>query len=136
MWTIPLISAICFLIGGQWWKPARWLMGIPITVIGVFHLHYWAILAIPAYWIATSAFPYGEKSWLNFLGEYGKWLVVGLVLGACSFVLLPLWLGVLQSLLSAVSFGLLHWLDEKNIVKNPFQELLRGFCGTILFLFV
>jgi len=124
-----------YLVGGQWWKPTRWFMGIPIAIVGTFYHQYWAVMAIPAYWIATSAFPYGDKSWLNFLGQYGKFFVSGLALGLCSFVLLPLWLAVLQSLFSGIAFVLLHYLDEKGIVKNPFQELLRGFLGTVLYSF-
>ena len=130
---IPFVSTLLYWLGGQRNKWYRWLMGIPIAIIGIFTYHYWAIFAIPTYWVATSAFPYGEKSWLNFLGEYGKFFVVGLVLGSCSFILLPFGLALLQSLLSGISFLILKILDDKDIVKNPYQELLRGFFGTIIY---
>lgn len=138
---IPIIAALLYRAGGadQWkWCPLnqhwwRWLMGV---AIGLCEWHGWLNygFTIGAYFIATNAFPYGEKSWLNFLGEYGKFAVAGLAVGLCSFVLLPLWLAVLQSLLSALSFVLLHYLDKKDVIKNPWQELLRGFMGTILFI--
>lgn len=134
MWAIPIISAILYLIGGQIWKPARWLMGIPIAIVGVYHQCFWAILAIPAYWVATSAFPYGEKSWLNFLGERGKFFVAGLVFGLCSFTYLSLPFALSQSILSAVSFLILKILDDKDMLKNPWQELLRGLLGTICYI--
>jgi len=136
MWAIPFISGACYLIGGQWWKPARWFMGVPIGLIGFFAGHgLISLLSILTYWIATSCFPYGDSSWLNFLGEWGKWAICGLVLGLASIVVLgPLW-GTIQGIVGAISFVILHWLDEKNIVKNPLQEILRGFIGTSLFLF-
>ena len=89
-----------------------------------------ALLAIPAYFIATNT-PYGEKSWLNFLGEYGKFALAGLLLGSCSFILLPFGLAVFQSVLSAISFLVIKILDEKDIIKNPYVEFLRGFFATI-----
>ena len=106
-------------------------MGIPIAILC------WgswiSLLAIPAYWIATSAFPYGEKSWLNFLGERGKFFAVGLALGLCSFIVLPFGLALSQSLLSGISFVAVKVLDDKDILKNPWVELARGFLGTILY---
>ena len=135
MILIPFISGVCFLIGGQWWKPARWLMGIPIAIIGVFHLHYWSILCVPTFWVATSCFPYGDSSWLNIFGEYGKWAACGFVFGLASIPILGIFFGVMQGIVGAIAFTGLHWLDERNIVKNPFQELLRGFVGTVLFFF-
>ena len=134
MWSIPFIAAACYLIGGQWWKPARWFMGVPIASIALINGYPWyCMLAIPAYWIATSAFPYGEKSWLNFLGEYGKYAVVGFVLGLCSFCCCPFIFACFQSILSALFFTALHYLDEKDLLKNPWQELLRGFLGTVVY---
>lgn len=136
MYLIPIIAGVCYLIGGQWWKPARWLMGIPIAVVGISHYHYWAIMAIPAYWVATSAFPYGDGSWLNIFGEYGKWAVCGLAFGLASIVILNPIVAIIQAIVAALGFTLLHWLDEKNIVKNPYQEILRGMVGTCLFILV
>ena len=141
MILIPIISGALYLVGGQWWKPARWIMGIPIGVIGAFHIfstthhiHYWMILALPSYWVATSAFPYGDNSWLNIFGEWGKWAICGLALGLASIVVLNPILAILQGIVGAIGFVVLHWLDEKNIVKNPFQEILRGVIGTIVFI--
>ena len=132
MILLPFISAACYLIGGQWWKPARWLMGIPIGLIGLFSGHPYSLLAIPAYWIATSAFPYGDGSWLNIFGECGKWAICGFVFGLASAPVLGYW-SIAQAIVSGGGFVILHYLDEKDVVKNPFQELLRGFIGTILF---
>lgn len=132
MWMIPIISAVCFLIGGQWWKPARWLMGIPIFIIGTFYHCFWAILCIPTYWIATSCFPYGDSSWLNIFGEYGKWAICGLVFGLASIPILGV-LGIVNGFIAAICFMALHYLDEADIVKNPWQELLRGFLGSITY---
>jgi hypothetical protein len=135
MWIIPIIAGACYLIGGQWWKPGRWLMGIPIFFVAIFNgAPWWAIYAVVTYLIATNAFPYGEKSWLNFLGEYGKYIVCGIVFGLASAPILGYW-SIAQAILGGGGFGLLHYLDEKNIVKNPFQEILRGVVGTALFVF-
>ena len=107
-------------------------MGIPIAIIGICYLKFWAILCIPTYWIATSAFPYGDNSWLNIFGEYGKWFVCGFVFGIASAPILGYW-SVVQAIISGCGFVILHWLDDKGIVKNPFQEILRGVIGTIVF---
>ena len=133
MFLIPFISAYLYLAGGQWNKRYRWLMGVPIAIIGVCCHQYWAVLAIPAYWIATSAFPYGENSWLNFLGEYGKFIVCGVVFGACSFTMLHWYLGVLQMVVAGLCWWFIKVLDEQGIIGNPYVELLRGFTGTMIY---
>lgn len=146
MWLIPIISGLSYALGGDGRIPYlfipganaklwRWLMGIPIAIIGVLHLHFWAILAIPAYLIATNVFVYGENSWLNFLGEWGKFFVAGFVLGSCSFILLPFGLALSQSILSGISFLVIKYFDDKGVIGNPFVEFLRGLSGTILLIF-
>ena len=136
MILIPFAAGLFYWLGGQVNKWFRWGMGLPIALIGFLTGHSWvSFMAIPAYWFATSAFPYGEKSWLNFLGEYGKFFVVGLALGACSFILLSWPLAVLQTLLSGISFLVMKYLDDKDILKNPWQELLRGGIGCCLYIF-
>jgi len=143
-YVIPFVSAACYLIGGQWWKAARWFMGVPIWAFtaqwNLWHfIPYpsldWNILAIPAYWIATSAFSYGEKMWTYKL--FGPWVSMGIsgfALGLASLTLLPLHLALLQTAFALVSFLVLKWLDDTDRVKNPWQELLRGFTGTIMYL--
>ncbi len=137
MILVPFIASIMYLVGGQYWRAGRWFMGVPIFIVAIVTGHAWySIFLIPAFFIATNIFVYGEKSWLNFLGEWGKFFVSGLSLGACSFIVLPLWLAVLQSLVSGISFLVIKYLDDNGIVKNPFVELLRGACGTILYIFI
>ena len=138
---IPFICALLYRAGGtdQWqWckinqKLWRWLgIGLLIGILGCIVKHSFVpLLCIPAYYLATNI-PYGEKSWLNFLGEYGKFALAGLLLGSCSFILLPFGLAVLQSLLSTISFVVIKILDDKDIIKNPYVEFLRGFFATIL----
>ncbi len=130
---IPFISAILFLVGGQWWKPARWFMGVPIAIVGTMSHHYWAIMAIPAYWIATSAFPYGEKSWIK-LPEELKFLVCGLVFGLASITAINWYWALIQTAISGACWWFIKVLDDKEMVKNPWVELLRGFTGTVVYL--
>jgi hypothetical protein len=135
MIAIPFISALMYLAGGQGYKAARWLIGIPLASIGIIVTHsLWPVLCIPTYWIATSAFPYGENSWLNIFGDWGKWAICGLVFGLASIPILG-YLGILQGVVSSLAFVGLHYLDEKDILKNPWQEILRGFVGTSVFFF-
>lgn len=77
-------------------------------------------------------FKYGVKSWLNFLGEYGKFFVCGLALGAAPAYVLGLKWGILQTVIGGIGFVVIKYLDDKGIVKNPWVERLRGFVGTIL----
>ena len=144
MFLIPIIAGVLFRMGGtdQWkWcfinqKVWRWLgIGIFLGVTFAIIRHSWIpLLAIPSYAIAIQAAPYGEKSWLNFLGEYGKYAICGIAFGLASAPILGN-AGIAEAILSGCGFALLHWLDEKNIVKNPWQEVLRGVAGTILFVF-
>lgn len=139
---LAIISALLYRMGGtdQWkWCPIKqglWrsFIGIPIALVGCFSEQ----SLIPAICILTFWFqpPYGENSYLNFLGEWGKFAFCGLVFGLSS---LPLWLamnlwwvGLLQGIIGALAFFVLKVLDDKNIVKNPWVELGRGFFGTLL----
>jgi hypothetical protein len=105
---IPIVAAISFLVGGQWWKPARWFMGFPIGLLATISYVPWlwviigTIISTIAYWIATNAFNYGQNSWLNFLGEWGKFFVCGLVFGACSFIFLVWWVALIQTIVSGL----------------------------------
>lgn len=133
---IPFISSFCFRSGGvgkddsfcppfkpptpwanKWW---RWGMGLPIAIL----TQCW--LLIPAYFIATNVFVYGDKSWLNFLGRDLKWLTYGFVFGACSFFCLPFGYGLIQSLLGAVSFWALMSLSNKGLSMDWFGELTKN----------
>lgn len=134
----PIISSILYLVGGQWWKPARWFMGLPISLIYIWGK--WTmesliiiVLTTAAYWIATSAFPYGEDSWLNFLGEELKFVVCGIVFGIASFAILSITGMIFQAVISGLCFWFIKVLDDNDVIKNPWVELLRGFCGTVMY---
>lgn len=135
MFIIPFISAGLYLAGGQWNKWYRWGMGIPIALTGAVVGHSWIpLLCIPTYFIATNAFSYGDKMWTTKL--FGKWasmIISGVALGAASAPVLAWW-AIPQAIFGGLAFGLLKWLDDTNKLKNPWQELLRGFLGTAFFL--
>ena len=106
-------------------------MGIPI---GLLAWHGWIpfLTCAGAYLIATNLFGYGEKTpILKYLPKPLKFTVSGLIFGLASFPILGWW-ALAQAGVSALAFYILFLLDEANIVKNPWQELLRGFFGTIL----
>ena len=159
-WLIPIISAFCFRSGGvgrddrflpflnpptPWAnKIWRWGMGIPIALI----TKNW--LCIPAYFIATNVFSYGENSWLRKLtGRNLCWITFGGLVGACSFFVLPLSFAIIQTLLGIVSFWGLMWLSNTGIEFGPdganglikkwyldqgILETTFGFLGTIMYL--
>ena len=137
MWLIPIVSAICYLIGGQWLKLARWLIGLPIFIIAIVTGHSWtAIFAVLTYFLATNVFSYGDNMWTSKI--FGRWISMGLsglAYGAASIVVLGLFWGIIQGIVGMVSFLILKWLDDTDRLKNPWQELLRGFLGTVLFIF-
>lgn len=84
-----------------------------------------------AYFLATNLFGYGEKTpILKYLPKWLKFTVSGFIFGLASFPILGWW-SFLQAGISALAFYIIFVLDEKNIVKNPWVELLRGFFGTI-----
>ena len=146
MWIVPIIAGLSYGLGGDGRIPYlfisgfnaklwRWLMGIPIVVVGLLTGHgltsLWCILT---YYIATNI-PYGENSPLNFLGEYGKYIVCGIAFGLASAPILLYW-SIVQAIIGGIGFAILHWFDEMNIIKNPFQEIFRGIVGTIVFIFI
>ena len=137
MILIPFISSVLYLLGGQVNKWFRWLMGIPIAGIAFYHTHsIWMLLAIPAYFIATNAFSYGDKMiWTKL---FGKWVSMGLsgfMLGMASYFTLGLHMAIVQALVGMIAFLVLKWFDDYGDVHNPWQELGRGFFGTCLFIF-
>jgi len=144
MWYIPLIVGILWRAGGtdQWsWCPLkqklwRWFgVGIVVSLAGIITGHGWfSLWCILTYYGATNI-PYGERSPLRLLGGYFTFGICGLAAGAASIPVLGLWLGITQAIVSAIGFMVLYYLDESGIVKNPFQEILRGVVGTILFIF-
>lgn len=134
----PVISSACYLLGGQINKWFRWGMGIPIGVIGLLTGHgYMSILAVATYFIATNAFSYGEKMiWTKIFGKWVSMGLAGFMFGLASIVVLgPFW-GCLNAIISMISFLVLKYLDDTGRVKNPWQELLRGFTGTVLYMFL
>jgi hypothetical protein len=132
MIILPFLSGYLYLLGGQKWCWYRWGMGLPISLIALIFTHNpLNLLCIPTYYIATSAFPYGEKSWLNFLGEGGKFFVCGLAFGFASIPILG-FIGILQGIISGFAFLGIKILDNKDIIKNPWVEFLRGCLGSCL----
>lgn len=137
MFIIPLIAAFLFLVGGQWWKAGRWFMGVPIFFIAIFTGHAWySVFAVFTYWIATSAFSYGDKMWTSRI--FGRWvsmILSGVAFGLAAFPILGYW-AIAQAIVSGVGFGVLKYLDDTDRFKNPGQEVARGFIGTILLAFI
>lgn len=136
---IPIIAGLLFRAGGcdQWtWCPLnqklwRWLMGIPI---GLLYWEGWLDfgLTILAYLIATNLFGYGDKTpILKYLPKTWKFIVSGFMFGLASVFLLEWW-AIAQALVSAVAFYFIMKLDDEGSLKNPWVEIARGFCGTIM----
>ena len=142
---IPIICGILYRIGGtdQWeWCPInqklwRWLgIGIFIGIIYAIKLHSWIpLLSIIAYAFAIQIGQYGKSSWLNFLGEWGKFSACGLALGLASIVILGPIVGLIQGIVGVVSFLIIKFLDDNDIIKNPWVELARGGFGCIMYIF-
>lgn len=137
MILLPFISAGLYLLGGQVNKWFRWGMGIPIALITFFFYgHNWvSLLAIATYFIATNAFSYGDKMiWTKI---FGKWVSMGLsgfMFGLASFPIIGYW-AILNAVISCTAFLVLKYLDDTDKLKNPWQELLRGFLGTAILIF-
>lgn len=137
MILIPFVASACYLIGGQYLKIIRWLMGIPIFFIAIFNGASWySIFSVLTYFLATNVFSYGDNMWTSKL--FGRWIsmgISGLAFGLASIPILGLTWGVSQGIFSMFAFLVLKYLDDTDKLKNPFQELLRGFLGTFLFIF-
>lgn len=131
---IPILSALCFRLGGcgkddrlfpfmnpptpyanKWW---RWI-GIGI----VCGLLYWKgliplCLTLGSYFLVTNACPYGESSWLRkLLGRDGCWLAYGFLFGIASFALLG-WVSLLQALIGSGAFYGLMKLSNDGLVLD------------------
>jgi hypothetical protein len=140
---LPVLCGLMYRWGGadQWEqiKPfkqsiIRSLIGVPVGLtFMLIAQNEWPLLCVLTYFWQP---PYGEKSYLNFLGEYGKFAVCGFVFGISS---IPVWIGLghwwvglIQGIISALAYVIIKCLDDKNIVKNPWVERLRGYFGTCL----
>lgn len=116
-------------------------MGIPIGFLFTLGIVPWNIVLLTTvlcgitYYIATAVFKYGEKSWLNFLGEDGKFAACGLAFGLASIPALGFEFGLYQGLMSMMGFLAVKVLDDNEMIKNPWIERLRGFVGTMFFPF-
>ena len=135
MILIPFVSALFYLLGGQINKWFRWLIGVPIFFIAIFFGKPWySIFAIVTYLIATNAFSYGDNMiWSKIFGRWISMALAGFMYGLASIVVLGVFWGVIQGIVGLVSFVVLKYLDDNEILKNPWQELLRGFMGTLLY---
>jgi hypothetical protein len=139
---LPVLCGLMYRWGGadQWpqilpfkQKIFRAAIGVPIALCMIpIAQSWWPVLCILTYWFQP---PYGENSYLNFLGEYGKFAVCGFVFGVSStpawYALGFWWMGLVQGLISLVAYVVIKYLDDKNIVKNPWVERLRGYFGTV-----
>lgn len=146
---LPFISGFLYRLGGsdqQTWsklkmKWYRWLMGIPLGFLFTIGWASWATVAIVTilsgitFYIATSAFKYGENSWLNFLGEKGKFTVCGIAFGLASIPMFGWVAGIIQGIVAGCAFLCIKILDDKGIIHNPYVELCRGFFGIIISFF-
>lgn len=137
-YTIPFISAFLYRAGGsdQWsWCPFKqklWrsFIGIPIGIFFSLSSHSLIpLICILTYWFQP---PYGEHSYLNFLGEDGKFAVCGFIFGISSIPALGWQFGLLQGFVAALMFLVIKTLDDEGFVKNPWVERCRGFFGTII----
>lgn len=133
---LPLISGLLYRMGGtdQWkWCPFNqklWRGPILGLVIGLICWHSWLTLVycILSYWIIPGIFPYGSKSWLNFLPQNWKHFVSGMAFGACLWPIVGI-ACIWQAFISGIAF----YLIEKKGLDNPYCELFRGCSGTIIY---
>lgn len=135
MWPIPFISSALYLVGGQWLKLARWLIGLPIFVMALICGYPWySIFAVLTYFLATNIFSYGDKMWTSKL--FGRWISMGLsglTFGLASIPVVGIERGIIQGIIGMIGFLVLKWLDDTDRLKNPWQELGRGFIGTVIY---
>lgn len=130
-----IASAMYFYyLGSNINKEFKWIMGIPIGLLGCLYLHAWyPLLCVISYYVATQ-FGYGENNWLTKLvGKNWAVIIVGTLLGLASFPMLW-WFAVVQGIISGWGFGFIHVLDDNDKIKEPYVSLLRGLVGTICFL--
>jgi hypothetical protein len=125
---------ILYLAGGQVNKWFRWGIGLPIAIVGLLTGHgVWSLLCIPTYFIATNAFSYGEKMiWTKWFGKWASMIISGVAFGLASIPILGWTWGIAQGIIGGVGFGILKYLDDADKLKNPWQELLRGYIGCSL----
>ena len=138
---IPIICGIMYRMGGSdnpylgvKFFNYRAMIGIFVGTYFTLTLHSWIpLICILTYWFQP---PYGDKSYLNFLGEWGKFAFVGFIFGVSSTPIWVAagmwWMGLVQGAVSAIVYTIVRYLDEKNIIKNPWVEFLRGVGGTSL----
>lgn len=141
---IPILAGVLFRLGGDghipflWvrgWNAKLWrwlLIGIVVGLLawkGVLAL----LLSTIFYLIATNVFSYGDGSPISNLPKPWRHVLSGFMYGLPSMFTLGVGWGVLQALVSSGVFYGVMLLDDKNIVKNPWVERLRGFGGTILY---
>ena len=129
-----VLGTSMYLCGELYNKNLKYLMGIPIAMIGcVLHQSLLPGICILSYLIATE-FGYGDNNWLTLLlGKRGAITFCGTMLGLASFPLIGLWC-LLGAVISGVGFYVIAVLDDKDIVKEPFVGIGRGLVGTILLL--
>ena len=132
-WLIPIFSGVLYRLGGsdkgnKWF---RWLMGLPIGIVYAITHHslIWIPIFTITYYIATSAFVYGDNSWVaKLIGRKGARIVHGLAFGLASLEpMFAIWVTVI--------FIVLFEIAERNWIDNSWSEVFRGSLGTLKFFF-
>jgi hypothetical protein len=86
------------------------------------------------YFLATNVCSYGDKSpAFKSLSKGLKFALSGFAYGLAPIFILGVSNGLLQAFIAMLGFYVIYILDESNIIKNPWVELLRGVVGTIVF---
>ena len=140
-YLIPPVAGILFRVGGtdQWkWCPLnqklwRWLMGIVIGLL-LWKGYILYSITIASYFLATNLFGYGDKTpILKYLPKPLRFFVSGLMFGLASIPLIGWRIGLVQGFFGGFTFLALMYLDDADILKNPWQELFRGSLGTCFY---
>lgn len=144
---ITLVSGAFFALGGDGripflfipgWNAKLWrwlgigcLIGLTYSIL----LHsLYPLLAIPAYFVATNFFSYGDKIiWTKWFGKWVSMGLSGLAFGAASFTILSWPWALIQTGIGCALFLLIKLWDDRGYIHNPLVEFLRGACGTLLY---
>lgn len=128
---IPIIASLWYCAGELWSKFIKYIIGIPIAAIAIWHGHSWltGLYLIVSYAIATQ-FGYGENNWLTKLvGNRWAITICGFLLGLASAPILLYW-SVVQAIIGGAVW---YWLSTKDgVINEPWVGLIRGASCTIL----
>ena len=129
-----LSGTAMYTIGQLHNKVFKYLMGVPIALLGMAFLGPWMpLLAILTYFIACEV-GYGDNNPLTrIVGK--RWAIVihGRLVGLAALPIIGIWC-VLSGVVSGITFWFIAELDDSEIVKEPWVAILRGIAGTICLL--